>query len=199
VIAQPVAVDLEALVADRQRPRHVHVLLVVGGAELLLGGPVLLLRDLLLAVHGADGVVEQVEGDLLDRVLAEGAARVGHLAGLLQLDRGALVGGPQLLGRLDDLEAQPPGVEGVVVLDLGALEHEHHPAVREVQADGHLGLALVGAVPHAEPAAERLAGVEEVEVHALVEVRLGSELVRVVVLGDDVAGDPGHGALLGCV
>ena len=51
----------------------------------------------------------------------------------------------------------------------------------QVQAHGHLGRALVGAVAHPEPAADTLGRVEAIDVHALVEVRLGAELVHVFV------------------
>ena len=82
------------------------------------------------------------------------------------------------LGRLQDLEAQAGGVEGVVVRDLRPPEREQHAPVGQVQADRPLGRALVGAVSDPEPAAELLLPVEEVVVGALVEVRLGAELVQ---------------------
>ena len=75
------------------------------------------------------------------------------------------------------------GVVGVVVGDFGALVVEEHAAVGLVEAERHFGVLLVGAVADAEEAAALEARVEEVEVHALVEVRLGSERVGVVVVG----------------
>ena len=69
----------------------------------------------------------------------------------------------------------------VVVLDGGTLEHERHRAIGQINAHRHLGVALVGAVAHAEPAADLVGRVETVDVHALVEVRLGAELVHVFV------------------
>ena len=171
------------------------MLLVVGLAELLLGRLVALLAGVVLSVERAHRLVEQVQVDALLRALDEGALRICHLPGLLELQHGALVDGAQGLGRLQHLEAAAPGVEGVVVLDLGPLEHEEHASVRQVEGHGHLGLALVGAVPQPDEAPDRLLPVEEVEVHALVEVRLRPEGMREVVFRNDVADDLGHGIL----
>ena len=82
---------------------------------------------------------------------------------------------------VDDLELDPAGIERVVVRDLRPLEHERHPPVRQVDAHGHLGVALVGPVAASEPPADPLGRVVDVEVHALVEVGLGAQLVHVLV------------------
>jgi hypothetical protein len=59
-----------------------------------------------------------------------------------------------------------------------------------------IGVAFVGAVADAEKAAALEAAVEEVEVHALVEVLFRAEGVGVVVAGLDIAVDVcgDHGA-----
>ena len=64
-----------------------------------------------------------------------------------------------------------------------------------VERQRHLGVALVRAVAEAQEAAAVPRAVEEVEVHALVEVRLRPERVRVVVLRRDVAEDRNHARL----
>jgi hypothetical protein len=73
------------------------------------------------------------------------------------------------------------GVEGVVRIDRRAREHEPHPAVRQVEADGHLGVALVRAVAEPEEAADPGPGVERVEIHGLVERLLLLERVHVLI------------------
>ena len=67
-----------------------HVLLVVGAAEALL---FVLLRPISAggAVDRSHGLVDQVDGDLLVRVLAEGLARVAHNLRLGQVDGGPLI------------------------------------------------------------------------------------------------------------
>jgi hypothetical protein len=89
----------------------------------------------------------------------------------------------QALERLLHLEAHAPRVEGVVAGDLRALEVEEHGPVRPIQADGRLRHPLVGAVADAQEAALATARVEEVEVHALVEVRLARIGVHELVGG----------------
>ena len=88
-----------------------------------------------------------------------------------------------LLVRRDHLEAQAAGVVGLVAVDPRALELERDPPVGQVEAHRHLGVALVGPVAHPHPAAHARAGVEEVVVAALVEVRGRLHRVEVVVLG----------------
>ena len=95
----------------------------------------------------------------------------------------AVVGDVVLLVRRHHVEAQPTGVVRGVADDVGPLEHEPHPAVRQVEAHGHLRVALVGAVPHAHPPAETRVGVEEVVVAALVVVGIRVGHVEVVVVG----------------
>ena len=74
-------------------------------------------------------------------------------------------------------------LEAFVVLDLGPLEVEEHASIGPVDADGGLGVALVGAIAHAQEASQLLRRIEEVEIHALVEVRLPRVFVGVLVLG----------------
>src|SRR3546814_7352591 len=118
----------------------------------------------------------------LVRVLREGLLGIGHLEGVVEHHDLALVADVEALERLEHVEADAAGVEGVVAVDLGPLEHEADLTVGQVEADGHLVVALVGAVAAAEPATDLLLGVVDVEVHALVEVRLRAELVHVLVL-----------------
>ena len=155
MIAQAEAVDGEALALDRERARHVHVLLEVGAREALL----VVLVGLLVgfaAVERPDRLVDQVEGHLLLRVVFEGLLRIGHGARLGELHHRAVERGAVPLGRLLDLEAEARRVEGVVVRDLRAPEGEQDAAVGEIEADRALGVALVRAVPDPEPAAELL-------------------------------------------
>src|SRR6476619_4498795 len=98
------------------------------------------------------------------------------------------VGDVVLLVRGDDVEAQPGGVVRLVALDGGATEHEAHAAVGQVEAHGHLGVALVGAVAHAHPTPYSRVGAPglgagEVVVAALVEVRVVLERMQVVIFG----------------
>ncbi len=80
-----------------------------------------------------------------------------------------------------DLPLHAAGVERVVVRDLGPLEPEADLAVGQVEAHRHLGIPLVRPVADAEEATDLVFGIEDVHVHALVEVRLGAELVHVLV------------------
>ena len=197
VVAQAISVDLGCLAVDGDSAGHVHVLLVVRAAEASLGAGIGALV-IGLAVDGRDGFVQHVDGDLLVRVLAEGLAGVGHLLRVFQGDGVALVGSPQLDQRLDGLELHATGVEGVIGLDLRALPVEQHGAVGLVERERYFGILLVRAVADAQEAAEPPGVVEEVEIHALVEVLLGAERVGVVVFGLDVAvnGSGNHGCLL---
>ena len=87
---------------------------------------------------------------------------------------------------LERLETHAAGVEGVVVRDLGSLVVEEDAAVRLEEGERDLGVPFVGAVADAQEAAATQAVVEEVEVHALVEVLFGAERMCVVVFGPDV-------------
>ena len=116
-------------------------------------------------------------------VVGEGGARVLHLRRLREHHDGTLIGDAVLLEGRDDVEAQTAGIEGLVVLDVRAGEPERDATVGQVQALGHLGIALVDTVPQPHPSAEPRAGVVEVVVRALVEVGGVLDVVHVVVLG----------------
>jgi hypothetical protein len=60
--------------------------------------------------------------------------------------------------RLPDLERETRRREAVVPGDLGPGEHERDATVGQVEADGHLGVALVRAVADADEAAEAVRG-----------------------------------------
>ncbi len=76
----------------------------------------------------------------------------------------------------------PPASKASLLAISGRLNMNADPAVGQVEAHGHLGVALVGPVAAAEPAADAARRVVDVEVHGLVEVRLGAELVHVLVV-----------------
>ena len=191
VVAQPQAVDLHGLAVDLDRAVHLHVLLVVRLRELLLR-----IDDLVTRAGGAvrrpRRLVDKVDLHLLPRVVLERHARVRHLRRILQVHRAALVHRAELLQRLDHLEAHAAGVHRVVVLDHRAIVLEQHAAVGQVERQRHLGAALVRAVAQPHEAAALARAVEEVEVHALVEVRLGPQRVGVVVLPRDVTENRDH-------
>jgi hypothetical protein len=129
-----------------------------------------------------------------ERVVRERRLRVGHLRRIVEQHDLAGVVDAQFLEGTYHRPRQAAGIEGGVRGDAGPAEHETHPAVGEVEAHGHLGAALVGPVAAPEEAAHLLRGVEEVDVHALVEVRLGSELMHVLV---DLVESHGHGVTPG--
>jgi hypothetical protein len=115
-------------------------------------------------------------------VLGERLARLGHLERVGQQRDLPVVRRAQLLERRHDVEAGTARVERVVVVDLGPVEHESHATVGEVQTRRQFRIALVGAVAEAEEAPDLLSRVVDVEVHRLVEVRGGLQLVHVLVL-----------------
>ncbi len=118
------------------------------------------------------------------RVLGERLLRVGHLERVVEQHDLAVDSVTSSSSNGSTIvEAHAAGVERVVVRDLGPLEHEADSAVGQVEAHRHLGVALVGPVADAEEATDSGCRVEDVEVHALVEVRLGAELVHVLVGG----------------
>src|SRR5262249_17421872 len=82
---------------------------------------------------------------------------------------------------LDDLEAHAAAVERIVPGDLRPTEHEPDAPVGQVEADRHLRVALVGAIAETHEPAELLTAVVEVEVRALVVVRLARVRVEEVV------------------
>jgi hypothetical protein len=95
----------------------------------------------------------------------------------------AVVRRAQLFERRHNVEARAARVKRVVVRDLGSVEHESDPPVREVKARRQLGVALVGAVAEPQEPADARRGVVHVEVHRFVEVGGLLQLVHVLVLG----------------
>ena len=179
VVAQPVAVQHPALHAHLHRADRRDQLLVVAAGELLaraLHGLVGLAPE-----HGRAAPEDEVHRAGGVGVLREGPARVGHLERVGEQDHRAHVADLQLDEGGHHLEAHPRRVEGVVRRDAGSGEHEGHATVGEVEADRHLARTLVGPVPQPEERAEVRRRVEGVEVHRLVEVGLGSQLVHVLV------------------
>jgi hypothetical protein len=129
VVAQAEAFDREGLVVDAQLARDRHVLLVVGLRELLLRRSRALPAARLPTVHGAHGVVHEVERQATARALGERRTRVPHRTRLGELEHLPLVDAAKRLARLQHLEAEPAGGEGLVVVDPGPVEAEQHPAV----------------------------------------------------------------------
>src|SRR5581483_1081263 len=178
--AQAEAVDRPLLVADADRAPSADELLVVTARELLsrpFTGLVGLAAD-----HRRQTAVRELHRALLVRVVRERGAWVDHLERVVEQHDFALVRDRELLERADDVEAHAGRVERVVRVHLGPLEHERDAPVGQVDAHGHLAGAFVGAVGETEEPADVRRGVVHVEVHRLVEVRLGAELVEVLVL-----------------
>ena len=72
VVSQPCSLDLRRRSVDGQRALRAHVLLVVCAGELaLLVGGGFGLGPARRAVHRPDSLLDEVEADLLVRVLAE--------------------------------------------------------------------------------------------------------------------------------
>ena len=134
--------------------------------------------------------------DVFPRVLAKGRAGIGHLRRVGQKHGRAFVRGVMLLQWLDDLEAHFAGVHGVVVGYLGALVVEEHLAGGQEEAQRYLRVPLVRPVAHTQETAVPAALVEEVEIHALVEVLFRAQRMCVVVLSCDISQDRGHSVLL---
>jgi hypothetical protein len=178
VVAQAVTAQLVAASFDLERSLDGPVLLEVAAGELLLGiadprglpatpGPA---APRLAPPAGREPAPVQLELDGHVGVLLEGHRWLGHLERVAQEADVAGIGHAVVFPGLHDLEAQPAGVVRVVVRDPGPLELEAGRPVRLVEADGHLGVLLVGSVPDPHPAADRPLAVEEVVVGALVEV-----------------------------
>jgi hypothetical protein len=184
VVAQPEAVDLPLLVGDADHAAGADVLLVVAPREALLGvlgdGGAVVVHGL-AAPHRGHAPIVELDGGVDPRVLGERPARARHLERALEQGDLSGVRDALLLERLDDVEPHPTGVERVIVGDLGPAEHETDPPVGEVDARRHLGVALVGPVAEAGPAADAVGGGEEVEVHRLVEVLGRFQRVHVLV------------------
>jgi hypothetical protein len=107
--------------------------------------------------------------------------------------RGAAVGDGVLPHRRAHLEAHPAGVEAGVVRDPRPAEHEADRAIGQVEAERHLGVALVRAIADADEPAQPLRRVVEVVVGALVVVRLPRVLVHQVVGIETDPADCAHG------
>ncbi|MDT4886234.1 hypothetical protein FQZ97_1225570 [compost metagenome] len=86
------------------------------------------------------------------------------------------------LHRLIEVEAQPGGFDAVLADRPGLREHEAHASVRQVQAYGHLGQALVRALSDPEPAADALTSIDQMDVAALVEEGMRFDRMIEVVL-----------------
>ena len=153
--------ELELLVADGDGAGDRHVLLGVAARE-----PVLRTGRRHLAVvplgfaaerlRGGDEV--EVDGARLVRVARERRLRLGHLARVREHAHLAVVGDVVLLVRRHHVEPQPRRVVRVVTVDGGPAEHEADAPVGQIEAHRHLGVPLVGAVAHADPAAHSRLG-----------------------------------------
>src|SRR5262245_8573315 len=197
-IAQPVAVDRPAPLADRDAADRVSVLLEVTACELLAGSfradalpaPVALLPQL-AAMRGRHGRAGEPDAHRHVRILGEGRAWSREIEWARDEAGVPRVGDRVLAHRHTHLEAHAAGLEAGVVGDLRAAEHEAHRPVGQVEAERHLGIALVRAVTDPDEAPEALRRVVEVVVGALVVVRLTGVLVHQVV---GVETDPADGA-----
>ena len=187
MVAQTVAADLPLAVAHANGAVRLYQLLVVALGELLAGR--LVWRVGLAAEHARSALSGERDVGLAlgVGVVRECFLRVRHLLGFVEQHHLAGVVDAQFLERRDDGPLQATGVELVVGGDVRTLVHEAHAAAglavdgRQVETHRHLGVALVGPVPHAEPSAHLLHRVEAVDVHALVEVGLRAQLVHVFV------------------
>jgi hypothetical protein len=196
VVAEAEAVgDVPRIRTDDDLPGDAHVLLGVSAGEHLGRVEIRLLLAFLplglAAPRLGDRDQPQIDAALDARVVLEGRLRIRHVARLREDAHLAVVGDPVFLVRLDHLELEAAAVVRVVVVDLRALEHEADLAVRQVQAHGELGVALVHAVAHPYPSAHPRARIEPVVVPALVEV--GRVLGRVHVVVGRLATDLHHG------
>ena len=86
----------------------------------------------------------------------------------------------------------PAASKALVGRDPGPAEHEGHAAVGQVEAHRHLAATFVGPVAQPEEPAQIGVGVVDVEVHGLVEVGLGAQLVHVLVFGIEAEADAAH-------
>jgi hypothetical protein len=88
----------------------------------------------------------------------------------------------QSLEGFDDVERHTATLEGFVGATFGSREHEADATVGQVDATRHLAAAFVGPIRQTKPGADSTCAVEDVEVHALVEVLRGLDRMRVLVL-----------------
>ena len=77
---------------------------------------------------------------------------VGHLLGVVKHNNFAGVVNTQLFKWFHHCPGKTTGIECVVVVDCGALEHKANTAIGQVQTHSHFCVALVGAIAHSEPA-----------------------------------------------
>ncbi len=197
MIAQAEAVDRVDGAVDGDRADRAAVLLEVAARELLPGslrphahpGTVTLLARL-APEAGREAVVAELDRDRRVGILGERAARIGEVERPGEHDAASVVADRVLDERLPDLERETRRREAVVPGNLGPGEHERDATVGQVEADGHLRVALVRPVADADEAAQAFAGVVEVVVGALVEVRLAGVRVHQVV---GVEQDGAHG------
>src|SRR5262245_5081424 len=200
-VAQPEAVDRPGPVADRDAAGRASVRLAMTPRELLPAAlrshahpaSVALLAQL-PAVGRRERVVVERDACRHVRVLREGRPRIEEVEGALEQARRALVADRVLAHRRTHLEAHAAGVEGRVARDPRPTEHESDRAVRQVETERHLGIALVGPVADPYEPAQSLGGVVEVVVGALVVVLLAGVLVHEVV---GVEADPADSAHVG--
>ena len=129
-------------------------------------------------------------------VFLERLAGLDHFFWALENDHLAVVADPHVDKGFDDLETASPGRELLVRRDLGAPKCERHAAIGQVDTGRLFCIPFIGAIAETHEASDRLIRIEEVEIHALVEIRLGAERVREVILRDDVPDDLGHVLLL---
>ena len=71
--------------------------------------------------------------------------------------------------RFVNRKAQAGSFESVGDAHLRLREHEADLAIGQIETDRHFGIALVGALPDAEPAADALPTIDQMDVAALVE------------------------------
>lgn len=77
-----------------------------------------------------------------------------HLEWVVEKQHPSGVRDIQLFEGFDYLKVHAARAEGVVVVNLRAVEHEGRPSVGQEQTSGHLCLVLVGAVTEAHEAAQ---------------------------------------------
>jgi hypothetical protein len=191
VVAQAEGIQPVVMTVHPQGTSHLHMLFEVGAGKGALGIG-LGLFSLGGAVHGAYGHVLELQLHLPPGVMTEGLAGVHQGHGVRQVHGMAPVGGAVTDERLQHLEGHAAGVKGLIAADLGPLEVEEDAAVGQIQAKGHLGVALVDPVADAHEAAQTLGVVEEVVVGRLVEVGLRAGGMGVVVLGPQVSHHAHH-------
>ena len=189
VVLAAAAVHLEHLVTDAHRPPHAAQVLVV--PVRLAGQEDAVDVRLVRAHHRFEPVGLDAQRDLrrLGRRGREGGLRVGQHPGVFEDRERASVRHGRRAVRIADRPLLATGAEPVG-RDRRAAERERAAAAGQRDARRHLGVAFVGAHADAEPAGEPGGGVVEVDVAALVPVRLPADHVQVLVGDVEPAG--GH-------